>query len=249
MPHPTPVRVVSAGPPGPAADLEAAVAGAARRWLPATAGFLRRAGAAVVEPETIDVHLREGRGPAWTRGHQITLYRRSAAEDTVAPLAHELVHVLAPRSAVPALDEGLAVLADSRLGLAGPVWPFYHLAPDRWVAGFVEDGTALSLASLLAPARSPASDPDGWPRLHRFYLEAASLVGFLLATDRAGFWRRFVAPEPDLRLEAGTEAAWLARVGPGLSPAERELRERSLAEQRQTWLRIRGDAVAVAVRP
>lgn len=235
------VSVISARFPHPP-GVDAGIRDAVAQWAPATNAFLRDAGIDSASPESILVRVRDGSRPAWTRGHQVTLYRRPTVAATVAPLAHELVHVLAPHFNVPALDEGLAVHADSSLCLAGPVWPFYLLPPDRWVAGFAENGTLLPLTMLLGQSRSPAAREASWPLLHRFYLQAASFVRFLLRQDGTA-WQAWVAggAPSTPAVSAATAATWLAQVGPPLSDAERRLRARSMDEQRRSWRDIRRD--------
>lgn len=238
-------------PQTPSAPCDAAVLGGieetARSWAAAICAFLR-----LGPPEgEVVVTLRPGPGVPMTRGTEVILPLDGDKPD-LRPLAHELVHVVAGRSPSPLLNEGLAVHVDSRLRLAGAVWPFYQLNPDRWVADLRDHGGYLPLAQLVAarPRISPRAAPDRGvtagagperpPALTRFYLEAASLAGLLLdmlGPDR--FWRlyREGRPVPEECALTDLEVRWLRHVGSELSVSERAWRDRSLAQfvDRDRW--------------
>lgn len=201
-------------------------------WLDAVTTFLGRSPSG---PVTVTVEEGTDRSVPYTRGTSVVLFRRAARRDTLAPLAHELVHAVAGRSPVPAYNEGLAVHVDDRLRLAGPVWPFHHLPVDRWAASLRDEGRLPPVSALLAGGPSP----DGGPAaLWRFYLAAGSMVGFLRAALPDGeLWdlysgRRRLAPAEVVALEP----AWRAGLGPPLGPDERAARRASLEDHRRWWL-------------
>lgn len=152
-------------------------------------------------------------------------------------LSHELVHAICGPSASQLAGEGLAVHVDSTLRLAGTVWPFYGLAPDRWVRLLHDSGELIPLRELLeAPPMIQVVDTSAARRWWRhFYLEAGSLVRFLVGRGGLG---PFLDTFPEGRvLAAGEsiealEASWLAAVGGPLSGDEQ--RRAELASE--TWL-------------
>lgn len=180
---------------------------------------------------SVTVTLRQGAALSMTRGSDVVV---GVARGTVsAALAHELVHAVAGPSPRPAYSEGLAVWVDAALRLAGPAWPFFELDPDRWVRQFVEDGSFVSVADLLAGPTTAPSDEEGISAPARVYLEAASLIGHVLA--RSGlevFWPHFHSGRPLAAPGADTaalERAWLASLGGPITEREARLRDASLA--------------------
>ena len=205
-------------------------------WAGATAELLGR------EPSApIVITLRPGPGVSMAKGSQILIPVNANTSVNVAALSHELVHVIAGRSPDHLLNEGLAVHVDDRLRLAGAVWPFYHLAPHRWVAGWRDAGQAAGLGELLATPPFTFSPTDraryqssaSTSEVRRFYLHAGSVVRFLMAQRTAErFWSDFragrILSEDDDA--AAIEEAWLDGLGPALSTDERRDAARSMAE-------------------
>jgi hypothetical protein len=175
----------------------------------------------------VDVVLLPGLAVPMTKGEVVVV--GVAAGAVSGALAHELVHAIAGPSPSQLHREGLAVHVDSQLHPAGPVWPFFELAPHRWVQTFVEDGTLLPLAQLIDGPRVVPSGDGGITDAARWYLEAASVVGFLV--ERIGinaYWpiyRSGFHASDDL---ASLQAAWLAGLGGPTTDREWRNRHRSL---------------------
>lgn len=201
----------------------------ADRWAAAVGAFLD-----LDLPAAVVVSLHAGNRLPMTRHAHVRLPVRPHASTLAgalttanAGLAHELVHVVAGRSPDPLLNEGLAVYVDSTLRLAGGVWPFYDLAPHRWVQVFVERGGFVPLAELLSSANEAGVNDDSpvaGSRRARFYLEAASWTAYLFETlPRARFWENFRAGAlvPTGSDAEAAERAWLACLGGPLTVGER----------------------------
>jgi len=246
MTNPAPVEVerhsaVVRYDPGPVpweGDVETLVGQtrqAADHWLESISSFLGRR-----PPGPVVITLRPGTWVARTKGTLVLLPIDPAADlegalgGVRAGLAHELVHAVVGRLADDALNEGLAVHVDATLRLAGPSWPFGDLLPDRWVAIFRHEHTFIPVADLLSGrARPPADSPVdsailGWAR---YYLEAASLVGFLV--DRmgmGGFLGAAAAGRPLFESAGGAdlETAWLATLGGPATDEELARRDQSV---------------------
>jgi hypothetical protein len=193
-------------------------------WGTAICSFL-----ALRPPEAVTITLRPGLPVSMTRGTEVVV--GVTAGIVSAALAHELVHAVTGRSENHAYREGVAVYVDSTLRLAGPAWPFFHLAPDRWVRMFVEDGTFVPLTDLTTGAPALPSTGGGTTDAARFYLEAGSFVGFLLQRlGREAFWSHFRSGRlPAGRDDENLEAEWLAQLGGGVTDDDRRLCERSMA--------------------
>jgi len=166
-----------------------------------------------------------------TRGTAITLPTDERVPATLSCLAHELVHAIAGRSPSHLLNEGLAIHVDSTLRLAGPVWPFFELAPDRWVASFIEEGMHVSLADLVPSATPQFSEGGRKYLVPSYYLEAGSFTGYLWSRYPQYFWSTFRHGKGELegRELASFEDEWLATLRGPLTAGERVLRDRSFA--------------------
>lgn len=177
----------------------------------------------------VTVTLKSGVFLSMTRGTDIVVGVSAGAVS--AALAHELVHGIVGHSTSPMYSEGLAVHVDSQLRLAGGVWPFFDLAPHRWVQIFAEDGTFVPLATVMATRRVRPSNEEGISGAARFYLEAASFVGF--AIDLLGleaFWPYFQSGKPLVAPDGGSlEGAWLAQLGGTVTEHERRQRDAAAA--------------------
>lgn len=209
----------------------------AAQWTAAVGAFL-----GLDLPATVVVSLHAGNRLPMTRQSHVRLPVRAHASTLAdglttahAGLAHELVHVVAGRSPNPVLNEGLAVYVDATLRLAGGVWPFYDLAPHRWVQVFVERGGFVPLAELPSSANDAGMNddsPEAGSRRARFYLEAASWTAHLFDTlPRPQFWENFRAGAllpPGWDAEAA-EQAWLAHLGGPLTSGERRRCAQSFA--------------------
>jgi len=179
----------------------------------------------------VKVTLRPGTYLSMTRGNDVVI--GVDAGTVSAALAHELVHAVVGPSPRQVYAEGLAVHVDSRLRLAGPAWPFFDLDPDRWVRHFVDDGSYVPLALLMAAPRALPSAEEGMSSAARIYLEAASLVAFVVhRLGLEGFWPYFRSGRPIAatgpELDA-MEQAWLAGLGGPLTDAELRCRDAALA--------------------
>jgi hypothetical protein len=180
-------------------------------------------------PYEVSVVVRPGSDMSVTRDRHVEV--GATAETVSAALAHELVHALAGPSASPVFREGLAVFVDSRLRLAGDVWPFYDLTPHRWTQMFVEDATFEPLATLLARRRIEPTPEEGISLATRLYLEAGSLVGFLVDDNGLdAFWPMYRSAT----LPAGFDAeplqrVWLRQLGGAVTADEWRRREAAAA--------------------
>ena len=196
------------------------VSGRGKEWGARICSFLGLSPA-----RDVTITLKPGIFLSMTRGTDVVI--GVSAGTVSAGLAHELVHAIAGPSACQVYGEGLAVHVDSQLRLAGPAWPFFDLAPHRWVQLFVEEHTFVPLPELMAGPRVVPSDEEGISAAARFYLEAASLVGF--AIDRLGidgFWPHFRSGRQFDWADAGSiEAAWLAQLGGRVTDHERRARD------------------------
>lgn len=195
-------------------------------WGTATCRFL-----GLDARRTVTLVLRQGTVLSFARGSEVVIGVRRGTVS--AALAHELVHAVAGPSPLQAYAEGLAVWADAELRLAGPAWPFFGLRPDRWVRQFVEDGSFVPLSALLDGPATPPSPDTGFSDAARVYLEAASLVGFIVSRlGIDGFWPYFGSGRPLAapgRATAALERAWTDSIGGAVTPAEARLRDAALA--------------------
>lgn len=177
----------------------------------------------------VTLTLTSGVFLSMTRGTDIVVGVSSGAIS--AALAHELVHGIVGPSSSPMYSEGLAVHVDSQLRLAGGVWPFFDLAPHRWVQMFLEERTFVPLATMMATRRIVPSGEEGISAAARFYLEAASFVAF--AIDYLGleaFWPYFRSGVPLVAADGGSlESAWLGRLGGKVTEEERRQRDAAAA--------------------
>lgn len=177
----------------------------------------------------VTITLRPGIRWSMTKGSEIFIGVSPGVVSTA--LSHELVHAIAGPSPTQAYSEGLAVHVDARLRLAGPAWPFFHLAPHRWTRSFLDDGTFLSLAQLLGSPRILPTTEVGLSEAARFYLEAGSFVGFAirLLGGTEAFWPSFRSGEaiPGWGLDS-LEARWVASLGPAITDEERRRRDASI---------------------
>ncbi|HEX2699950.1 MAG TPA: hypothetical protein VHM89_07065 [Acidimicrobiales bacterium] len=217
-----------AAPAGAPIDgIVAAVEERAPAWVSRIADFLSRD---PIAPVIVTVY--GGNGVSRTVGAEVVLPVNGDGSGVLAGLAHELVHAVAGRSPHPVLNEGLAVHTDAQLRLAGPVWPFYHLDPHRWMEVFREEGCRIPMAELLsALAQRPLAEDRASIRARAIhYLHAASLTGHLLDRSAgAGFWSAFRAGAvvPAGVNPKSLETEWLARVAAPLTDEERRRRDRS----------------------
>ena len=211
-------------PAGDVERLRRAVHERGQAWGTAICAFL-----GLGPPEAVTITLQPGLPVSMTRGAEVVV--GVTAGIVSAALSHELVHAVTGRSDHHVYGEGLAVHVDSTLRLAGPAWPFFHLAPDRWVRMFVEEGTFVPLSDLMSGAPATPSEAEGVSDAARFYLEAASFVGFMIGrSGMEAFWRSFPSGPRLAMGEVETlEAAWLAGLGAGVTDADRRLRELSMA--------------------
>lgn len=180
---------------------------------------------------SVTITLRQGAVLSMTRGTDVVV---GVARGTVsAALAHELVHAVVGPSPRPVYGEGLAVWVDAELLLAGPAWPFFELAPDRWVRQFVEDGSFVPVADLLGRPTTSPSEEEGISAAARVYLEVASLIGYVVArTGVDRFWPYFHSGRPLAapgRDTAALERGWLASLGGPVTDREARLRDAALA--------------------
>ena len=217
------------GPLAPAtvAEMSSLVAERAGKWASQIGSFLQ-----VDPPASVALTLYGGRCVPRTRGTEIVLPAGDGVDAVVAGLAHELVHAVAGHSSHALLNEGLAVHVDSELRQAGPGWPFYHLAPDRWMAVFREEGWQLSLDDLLSMGLlRPVGEEHLSVRDRAVrYIHAASLAGYLLHhLPRHEFWDGFRCGRlPGCSDPSALERGWLAWLGTApLTPDERARRDRS----------------------
>lgn len=188
----------------------------------------------------VAITVSPGGGLPRTWRNQIVLPIHDDAGDGISALSHELVHAVAGRSPSHLLNEGLAVHVDATIGLSGPVWPFFHLAPRRWARLFLDQGRAMALADLIAAPRLDLAGPDLAAGIREFrstvttfHLLAASYAGYLFEhLSRPVFWESFhsgraLPAGADL---PGLERAWKASLGGPLTAEERALERRSEAE-------------------
>lgn len=218
------------------------------RWAPIVQAYLDRpaVGALVVI-------LRPGPGLPCAKGNKIVVPVPEEAADihdvpALDGLAHELVHVMSGRSPNEILNEGLAVEIDSRLRLAGPVWPSYYLAPRRWVAAYRTEDRLVSLDSLLRTPMTSFTAQETKSEITRRYVAAASYVGFLLERlGRARFWSWFEAGTvPTGHADVATsEREWLDSLG-GPPTAEEW---RLVALSREALDRLRPTYLASSASP
>lgn len=180
---------------------------------------------------SVTITLRQGAVLSMTRGSEVVV---GVGRGTVsAALAHELVHAVAGPSPRQVYSEGLAVWVDGELRPAGPAWPCFELPPDRWVRQFVEDGSLVPVAELLANPATAPSDEEGISTAARVYLEAASLIGYVVSrTGLEGFWPYFNSGRPLAapgRDTAVLERDWLDSVGGSITGREARLRDAAIS--------------------
>lgn len=254
----TACRVVRLPPPGgderrtaPADGWADQIEQRAAEWVAAIARFLPLP-AAVAVPSEVVIILRPGLPLPMSRGNEVAL-PVAPADDlglVLAGLPHELVHVVAGRSPSHLLNEGLAVYVDDHLRLAGPVWPFFELSARRWARLMLDDGNAMPLHALVSATRRPASattksydaagprsNEGGLPVLTRYYLLAASVVEFMIASQGwPAFWTAFRSGELPAGIDVeDMERGWLASLGGPGTTEERELQRRSVAAYASTY--------------
>lgn len=206
------------------------------QWVEQVCEFLE-----LQAPSAMQVTLHPNVPMPYTKGHHVVLpfdTRRAPDLDAMSyglvALPHELVHAIAGRSPSHLLNEGLAVHADSVLGLAGPSWPSYHLRPHRWVQAFYDDRTSIGLRELLDWLPHPLVTGVQRAACGVAYLHAASFVAFLLQEQGwQSFWRVFRAGGQGLedRDLAQVEAAWSDSLGGPLTAEE----ARALVRSQNRW--------------
>jgi hypothetical protein len=225
------------------------------RWAPIIQSYLDRPCVG-----SLLVILRTGPGLPCAKGNKILLPVPEEAADihdvpAADGLAHELVHVLAGHSPNEILNEGLAVEIDSRLRLAGPVWPSYYLAPRRWVAADRTEGRPVSLGQLLGTPIASFTTQERKSEITRRYVAAASYVGFLLERlGRSRFWSWFDAGtvssgHADV---ATSEREWLDSLGGPPTAEEKRLMvlsREALDRLRPTYLASSNNPQTASKRP